>query len=88
MTATVEVSMYPLREDYEEQILAFLALLHRESELVIRVNAMSTQVKGDYDLVFETLKNATKEVYKNGVKASFVMKVLQADLDLGYSYDA
>lgn len=87
MTATIEVSMYPLREDYEEQILAFLALLHKESELVIRVNAMSTQVKGDYDLVFETLKNATKEVYKNGVKASFVVKVLHADLDLDYRYD-
>lgn len=68
MTATIEVSMYPLREDYEEQILAFLALLHKQSELEIRVNAMSTQVKGDYDLVFETLKNATKEVYKKGGK--------------------
>lgn len=87
MTATIEVSMYPLREDYEKQILAFLALLHKESELVIRVNAMSTQVKGDYDLVFETLKNATKEVYQKGVKASFVIKVLHADLDLGYNYD-
>jgi uncharacterized protein YqgV (UPF0045/DUF77 family) len=87
MTATIEVSMYPLREDYEKQILAFLALLHKESKLTIRVNAMSTQVKGDYDLVFETLRNATKEVYKTGVKASFVVKVLHADLDLGYSYD-
>lgn len=87
MTATIEVSMYPLCEDYEEQILAFLALLHKESALEIRVNAMSTQVKGDYDQVFNTLKNATKEVYKNGVKASFVIKVLHANLDLGYSYD-
>ncbi len=88
MTATVEISMYPLREDYEKQVLAFLELLHKESAVEIRVNAMSTQVKGDYDLVFETLKNATKEVYKKGVKASFVIKVLHGDLDLGYSYDA
>ena len=88
MTATVEVSMYPLRENYEEYILAFLELLHKESALEIRVNAMSTQIKGDYDLVFETLKNATKEVYKNGLKASFVVKVLHADLDLGYRYDS
>ncbi len=88
MTATIEISMYPLREDYEKQILAFLALLHQEAELEIRVNAMSTQVKGDFDLVFETLKNATKEVYKNGVKPSVVIKVLKVDLDLAYSYDA
>jgi len=87
MTATIEISMYPLREDYEEQILAFLELLHKETALEVRVNAMSTQVKGEYDLVFDTLKNATKEVYKKGVKASFVIKVLHGDLDLGYSYD-
>ncbi|MGB6035439.1 MAG: YkoF family thiamine/hydroxymethylpyrimidine-binding protein [Cryomorphaceae bacterium] len=87
MTATVEVSMYPLREDYEEQVLAFLELLHKESALEIRVNAMSTQVNGDYDLLFETLKSATKEVYKKGVKASFIIKVLHGDLDLGYRYD-
>ncbi|HKK39261.1 MAG TPA: YkoF family thiamine/hydroxymethylpyrimidine-binding protein [Cryomorphaceae bacterium] len=87
MTATLEISMYPLREDYETQVLAFLELLHRESALEIRVNAMSTQVKGDLDLVFDTLRNSIKEVYQNGVKASFVIKTLEGDLDLGYRYD-
>jgi len=87
MTATLEISMYPLREDYESQVLAFLELLHRESALEIRVNAMSTQVKGDLDLVFDTLRNSIKEVYQNGVKASFVIKTLEGDLDLGYRYD-
>lgn len=87
MITTVEISMYPLREDYETQVLTFLELLHRESELEIRVNAMSTQVKGDFDLVFDTLKNSIKEVYQNGVKASFVIKTLKGDLDLGYRYD-
>jgi uncharacterized protein YqgV (UPF0045/DUF77 family) len=87
MKATIEISMYPLREDYEKQVLAFLDLLHKESDLEIRVNAMSTQVKGDYDLAFQTIQKSIKLVYQNGIKASFVIKVLHGDLDLSYSYD-
>lgn len=87
MTATVEISMYPLREDYETQVLTFLKLLHEESNLEIHVNAMSTHVKGDYDLVFQTVQKSIKQVYQNDIKASFVIKVLHGDLDLSYQYD-
>jgi len=88
MIATIEISMYPLRADYETQVLAFLKLLHEDLNLEIRVNAMSTQVKGDYDLVFQTVQKSIKQVYQEGIKASFVIKVLHGDLDLSYSYDA
>jgi len=88
MNVTVEISMYPLREDYEEQILDFLDRIHQQSDLEIRVNALSTQIQGEFDLVFATVHGAIKEVYQEEVKATFVMKVLRGDIDLAYRHDA
>lgn len=78
--------MYPLREDYLEQVSRFLELLHRDGELEIKVNAMSTQIKGDVDHVFKRVVESIKEVYASGVKASFIIKVLEGSLDLNYKY--
>ncbi|MCH2213826.1 MAG: hypothetical protein MK086_01520 [Flavobacteriales bacterium] len=86
MKTTIEISMYPLCEDYEKQILQFLGYLHEVDQIEIKVNAMSTQVVGDFDLAFDAIQCSIKRVYENGVKASFVVKVLEGKLDLGYKY--
>jgi len=86
MTTTIEITMCPLREDYEKQVLRFLSFLHESKTLQIKVNAMSTQVVGDFDQCFESIQSAIKKVYQDGIKASFVMKVLGDDLDLNYQY--
>jgi uncharacterized protein YqgV (UPF0045/DUF77 family) len=86
MKVTLEISMYPLRSDYQEQVLSFLEELHRKEDLEIKVNAMSTQVKGEFDQVFSAIQQSIKAVYSTEVKASFVVKVLKGDLDLGYEY--
>jgi uncharacterized protein YqgV (UPF0045/DUF77 family) len=88
MNVTLEISMYPLREDYEEQILSFLSEIHKESGLEIRVNALSTQVQGDFDETFSTVQSAIKKVYQQGVKATFVVKILRGEIDLAYDHDA
>lgn len=84
MKLTLEISMYPLREDYEEQVLKFIDLLKKNDGLQIRVNAMSTQVTGDFDTAFQHVQYSIKTVYKDGVKASFVVKVLHGALDLDF----
>jgi len=86
MTATLEISMYPLQPDYREQILEFLRILHEHKNMDIKVNALSTQIQGDYDDTFAAVREATKSVYSSGVKASFIIKVLPGDIDLGYEY--
>ncbi|MEM9053484.1 MAG: YkoF family thiamine/hydroxymethylpyrimidine-binding protein [Bacteroidota bacterium] len=86
MNTTIEISMYPLREDYEKQILQFLEYLHEVDQMEIKVNAMSTQVVGDFDLAFDAIQSSIKKVYENGIKASFVLKVLEGKLDLNYQY--
>jgi len=76
--------MYPLRSDYEEQVLKFIDYLKDNTDFQIEVNAMSTQVTGDMELVFKQVQKSIERVYENGVKASFVMKVLHGALDLDF----
>lgn len=84
MKVTLEISMYPLRSDYEEQVLKFIDYLKENTDLQIEVNAMSTQVTGDMELAFKQVQKSIERVYENGVKASFVMKVLHGALDLDF----
>jgi len=85
MKVTLEISMYPLREDYEEQVLKFIDYLKQKDDLKVKVNAMSTQVLGEFDSTFKHVQDSIKKVYENGVKASFVVKVLHGELDLDFS---
>lgn len=84
MNVTVEISMYPLRSDYEEQVLKFIDLLKEKPDLRISVNAMSTQITGQYDEVLNHIQFCIKAVYQSKVKASFAIKILPGALDLDF----
>ena len=85
MKITLDISMYPLREDYEAQILKFIDHVKSNSKFEMRVNALSTQLQGDQKEVMSTVNNAIAEVYKDGMRATFVLKILPGDIDLSYS---
>lgn len=87
MKITAEISMYPLRLDYKEQVLGFLEKLHQNQGLTIRVNALSTQVQGEADLVFDAINQAVQTTFEEEVKASFVLKILPGEIDLDYRHD-
>lgn len=87
MKITVEVSMYPLREDYEQQVLNFISKIERIKGLTFSVNALSTQIQGDQKIVMDAVNNAITEIYSSGIRASFVMKILPGDIDLDYDYN-
>lgn len=88
MNITVEISMYPLREDYVDQVLAFLEKLTCNDALRIRVNALSTQIQGDTHLVMNALRDAIASTFNEEIRASFIMKILPGDIDLNYSQPA
>ena len=77
--------MYPLREDYETQILKFIEHLKANTNFQFKVNALSTQLQGEQMEVMNSVNEAIAEVYKDGMRATFVMKVLPGDIDLSYS---
>lgn len=83
MKVAVEISYYPLQPDYEAPILAFIRRLRAQEGITVFTNQLSTQLSGDYDLVMDTLQAAMKESLANGPTASFVIKVLNADIEPG-----
>ncbi len=74
MQASVEISMYPLKEDYKSVIKEFIEKISKNQRLQVEVNGMSTQIFGDYDEMMETLQPAMKEIFEDQ-KAMFIMKV-------------
>ena len=76
MHAAVEISLYPLGEDYIARILAFIERLNRHPDLRVVTNDLSTQIWGDLGRVMSVL---TEEIARAAVDAPqlvFVMKVL------------
>ena len=76
MKTAVEISLYQLDPDFIPIIQDFIDRLNRCSGLVVTTNAMSTQVSGEHDVVFEALRRETAGTFAGQHRAVFVMKVL------------
>ena len=81
MELSVEISKYPLADDYIPAIKDFIDRLHAIEGLSVVVNTMSTQVFGDYDLVMDSLKEEIRRSYEQFGKVVFVCKFIGANLD-------
>ena len=78
MRSAVEISMYPLTRDYLAPIQAFIDRLNTHPGLIVRTNALATQIWGPLDQVMAIL---TQEITRSASVADapqlvFVMKVL------------
>ncbi|HEX4375858.1 MAG TPA: hypothetical protein VHZ99_01770 [Steroidobacteraceae bacterium] len=76
MDIGVEMSLYPLNEQYIPPIQDFIDRLNLERGLRVETNSMSTQVFGEYDLVMRTLARELRKTFEGNDKAVLVMKVL------------
>ena len=81
MELSVEISKYPLADDYIPAIKSFIDRLNTVEGLSVVTNTMSTQVFGEYDLVMTTLSHEMKRSYEEFGKAIFVCKFIGANLD-------
>ena len=87
MIVTLEISHYPLKDDYEEEIISFIQRLKRNEKLTIITNAMSTQIKGEYDIIIPYVFNNLKEILSVGSTSSTIIKLIPRDLPIEVSYD-
>lgn len=76
MTIAVEISMYPLTEDYEPSILDFIARLEAHDGLRVEINSMSTQIFGEYDTLMPHLQATMKQTFAAGGPTVMNLKVL------------
>jgi uncharacterized protein YqgV (UPF0045/DUF77 family) len=78
MNIAVEISMYPLSENYLPAIQAFIDRVRTNEKLQVLTNTMSTQVFGEFDEVFRTLQQEIRASFEDGPRAVFVTKFLSA----------
>ena len=76
MEIGVEISLYPLHQQYIPPIEDFIARLNAGGGLRIVTNSMSTQIFGDYDTLMQRLLRELRTTFEHNDKAVFVMKVL------------
>ncbi len=80
MEIGVEISLYPLAERFAPEIHDFIARLAATRDLKVVSGSLSTQIFGDHDLVFETLRRELRAAFEGrgsqGGKAAVVLKVL------------
>ncbi|WP_405241342.1 YkoF family thiamine/hydroxymethylpyrimidine-binding protein [Lentisalinibacter salinarum] len=78
MQTTIDVSLYPLADEFIPAIDDFIARLNARPELAVHTNPVSTRVSGDYDAVWDALKAEIRGTFEREGKAVFVLKVLNA----------
>jgi uncharacterized protein YqgV (UPF0045/DUF77 family) len=76
MNIGVELSLYPLHADFIPPIKDFIDRLNADGRLKVVTNSLSTQVFGDYEVVFDLLRRELRGTFEHNDKAVFVMKVI------------
>jgi uncharacterized protein YqgV (UPF0045/DUF77 family) len=80
MDVGVEISLYPLHQQYIGPIKDFIERINAEGDLRIITNSMSTQIFGDFDKVMPRLvrevRTSLANQERNQDKAVFVLKIL------------
>lgn len=80
MTFTVDISLYPLTENYLEVVDRFIRSMKKHTGLKVITQHASTLVIGPSEIVFPALEEEMKRSFETYGKASFNMKVLSGDL--------
>jgi len=80
MKVAVDISLYPLDADFIPPIDDVIERLNAHVGCEVVTNAMSTQVRGEYDLVMAALNQEIKTTFDRVPKAVFAIKILNNPL--------
>jgi len=80
MRVAVDISLYPLADDFLPPIKDVIERLNANSSVEVVTNAMSTQIRGEYDEVMAALNQEIKTTFEQSPKAVFAIKILNNPL--------
>ena len=78
MEISVELTLTPLKDDYEPHIIDFIKEL-RMSSFEVLENPLSTQIFGAFDLLTPFLNRAIKRSFQNMDLAVLNMKIVKTN---------
>ena len=76
MKIAVDISLYPLDQDFIPPIQDVIDRLNAHKALQIVTNPMSTQIRGEYDVVMAALNQEIRRSFEQMPKAVFAIKIL------------
>ncbi|MBN2236508.1 MAG: hypothetical protein JW729_03055 [Bacteroidales bacterium] len=78
MLVSVEISYYPLQEEFIPPILVFVSRLKTYPEMKVVSNRMSTQVFGEFSVIMKILTKEIEQAFEipNSV---FIIKIINSD---------
>lgn len=79
MKVSVDISMYPLKDDYCQPIIDFIDDLEKIDTVSIQRNSLSTHIYGDYHDVMSALNQEILKVLKQIPETVFVIKLIGTD---------
>jgi uncharacterized protein YqgV (UPF0045/DUF77 family) len=79
MQISVEISHYAFDQDFVSRVQAFIDELNSFEGIQVVVNAMSTQVFGEFDMVMPAVQSAVRKHFRTFEHGVFVMKILNGD---------
>ena len=78
MNISIELTLLPLQNDFEEHIITFIKKL-RASNFTVLENPLSTQIYGDYDTLMPFLTKEIKTSFKNQDNTVINLKIVKSD---------
>ena len=81
MDCSVEISMYPLKEEFKPSIISFIKNLRKHSFIKVDTNGMSTQVFGNYKRVMQAINTEMENTFLNENSVVFTIKVINSNLE-------
>lgn len=87
MRITADMSMYPLADEYKPAIISFIKELHEVEGLEVVTNQLSTQMRGEFEVVTGAINSCLKKSMIEQGKLVLVVKYLHADLDIAAAPD-
>lgn len=82
MIITADISMYPLHEDYGTPIIRFVRDLRAHPGIEVITNALSSQVRGEFDAVTGALNACMRDHMRRDSEVVFVTRYLNLDLPI------
>ena len=80
MKVAVDISLYPLTEEFIPPIDDVIERLNRHEKITVITNPMSTQLRGEYEYVMAALQQEIKVTFDSMPKAVFAIKILNNPL--------
>ena len=81
MRVAVDISLYPLDADFIPPIKDVIERLNCHDGIDVVTNPMATQLRGEYDVVMDALRQEIGVTFQHVPKAVFAIKILNNPLE-------